>query len=249
MDNTSIARQFHEDGFIVVPGFVDSKRLREIAQQVDQYIAQVVPGLSPGDVYFEDAPSRAIKSLFRMHAHDPRFRELAEDPSLIGLMQAIFPQGEVICYDVGFFGKAARDGSVTPPHQDNGFTHWNPPLVLKASLAIDDATAQNGVMICQKGSHHLGVLPHQASGVAGFSQTLQSPVDTEAHPEVEIRMRPGDLALHHCDTVHRSGPNRTDRSRRMLSFVFRSSLAQPDPKHSRAVAEEVQRLHRAGARP
>ena len=98
-------------------------------------------------------------------------------------------------------------------------------------------------MICQKGSHKLGVQPHQPSGVVGFSQTLVEPVATDRYPDVAVCMEPGDLCLHHTDTVHRSGPNRTSRPRRMISLVFHSDLARHNKEKWAWVCNERERLY------
>ena len=45
-------------------------------------------------------------------------------------------------------------------------------------------------MICQRGSHKLGLLSHRSSGVPGFSQTLSEPVSTTDYPEVQCLMNP-----------------------------------------------------------
>ena len=234
MDIQSIAQIFHNDGFVVVPALFTPQQLTAIEVQLDRYIKDIVPTLEVGDVFYETS-STSIKSLFRLQRMS-FFARLGADERLLEIVHAIFTEGEVLLDDVGFFGKAARDGSVTPPHQDNGFSFWEPPHVLKASLALDPATLENGVMVCQKGSHKLGVLPHKPSGVEGFSQTMVEPADRDRYPEVPCLMQSGDLTVHHTDTVHRSETNPTDQSRRMLSMVYRSSQA----KRNMAGYEKVQ---------
>ena len=226
MELERISREFWRDGFIIIRSLFATDEIKEIEDRIDTYCRTVLPSLKVGDVFYEDGDSGAIKSMFRLQDHEPYFLDLAWDARLISIVKSIFSEGETVLKDVGFFGKAARDGSVTPEHQDNAFNFFEPPLCLKASLAIDDATAENGVMICQRGSHKLGVLPPRPSGILGFSQMLVESLDTAAYPEVPIAMKPGDMALHHTDTVHHSGPNTSDHFRRMLSMVYRSSKAK-----------------------
>jgi phytanoyl-CoA hydroxylase len=230
MDNKAIAAKFWEDGFIVVPGFFDAGRLGEIEGRLAGYMRDEVPNLKTGEIFYENPPSKAIKSLFGMQRHSEWFKALGQDVRMMELMRTIFPGGEVTCEDVGFFGKAARDGSVTPAHQDNGFSYLEPAWCLKASIGLDEASLANGVMFCQKGSHRIGLQPHEASGVLGFSQKLREPVSTELYPEVPCCMKPGDLTLHHTDTVHRSEGNPSSQSRRMLSMIYKSSLAVRNQK-------------------
>jgi ectoine hydroxylase-related dioxygenase (phytanoyl-CoA dioxygenase family) len=243
MHTASIAQQFHQDGFAIVRGLFSPDELAALESHLQEHIQTVVPRLKPGEVYYEDAPGKPIKSIFFLDRDVPCFRQLMGDPRLLEIMQAIYAGANVIQESVMFFGKAARVGSVTPPHQDNAFQCWQPPEALTATLALDESTPDNGVLICQKGSHKAGLLPHRPSGVMGFSQTLIEPLDTVAYPEVQLCMKPGDVSLHHINTVHRSGPNRTDRSRRQFGIGYRASRAQRDEVRRAKYKEALEKLH------
>jgi phytanoyl-CoA hydroxylase len=79
--------------------------------------------------------------------------------------------------------------------------------------------------------------------VLGFSQTLVEPLDPIAYPEVPCRMEPGDLTLHHTNTVHRSDGNPSPRPRRMVSLIYRSSLAVRNETQYAAVEHARKTLH------
>jgi phytanoyl-CoA hydroxylase len=248
MDLKRIAEEFHRDGYTVIHRVFSREEVAEIERQLAAFIRDVVPRLKPGDVYFEDTPDKPIKSIFRLHEHSEFFRQLMADERLLGLMRAIFPGGEIVQAGTAFFGKAARSGSVTPPHQDNAFQNLQPPEDLVCTIAVDASTPENGVLTVQRGSHKLGLLPHRPSGVMGFSQTLINPVDTAEHPEVQLCMEPGDICLHHTNTIHRSGPNTTDKSRRQLGLIYRSSRAKRDEVGWAKYQAEVKKLHEQQAR-
>jgi ectoine hydroxylase-related dioxygenase (phytanoyl-CoA dioxygenase family) len=148
-----------------------------------------------------------------------------------------------------FFGKAARSGSVAPAHQDNAFQNMQPPEVVICTIAIDESTPANGVLCVQKGSHRLGVLPHRPSGVMGFSQTLITPVDPVAHPEIQLCMKPGDMSLHHTNAIHYSGANTTDKSRRTVGLQYYSSRTKRDEEGWARYQAELKRLHSENKQP
>jgi len=229
MNANEIATQFQQDGFVIVRGAVDREGVRAIERELDWFIRTVAPKLGFGDIWYEDSPARPIKSMFRLHTHSPFFHDLMARPPLPDIMRAIFAPGEVVAEGVLYFGKPARDGSVTPMHQDNAFQCFNPPApALTATIAIDESTTDNGALTVQRGSHKLGLLPHRQSGVQGFSRCLIEPVDPARYSIVQLCMKPGDLALHHINTIHGSGANTTDRSRRQLGVGYCSSLAVRD---------------------
>jgi ectoine hydroxylase-related dioxygenase (phytanoyl-CoA dioxygenase family) len=247
MDPEQIARQFHEDGSIIVPGVFARSEIAEIEQQLGGVIRDAVPTLKPGRVYYEDVPGRPIKSIFRLEEFSPFFSRLMADERLLRIMRAIFPYTDVIQVGTSLFAKAARAGSVTPPHQDNAFQNLRPPEDLICTIAVDESTPENGALIVQKGSHKLGLQPHRPSGVMGFSQTLVNPVDTRRYPEVLLCMRPGDICLHHTNAVHRSDANTTDQSRRQLAIGYRSARAKRDEAGWAKYQVELRKLHQRHA--
>ncbi len=74
-----IVQQYNKDGFVIVRQLISPDEMAALDQHVDDFIRDVVPTLEPGDVYFEDAPSRPVKSIFRMNRHDPYFQQFADD--------------------------------------------------------------------------------------------------------------------------------------------------------------------------
>ena len=62
-------------------------------------------------------------------------------------------------------------------------------------------------------------------------------------------MEPGDVALHSVNTIHRSGPNQTDRSRRQVGIGYISSRARRDERAWAQYQEDLERLHTAKADP
>jgi phytanoyl-CoA hydroxylase len=244
MNIREIADRFHDDGCVVVRGVFSPQEIAAAEKELDVLIRTVVPRLHSGNVYFEDGPGRLIKSMFRLEQHSTLFRAMLADERLLRIARGIFPRGEIVRDAVSYFGKPARDGSVTPPHQDNFFQHWEPPMALTVTVSIDASTPENGALICAKGSHRK-LFPHHPSGVMGFSMTLDDPVDTTKYPEVHLCLEPGDIAIHHIAVIHRSEANRSDRSRRQLAIGYRSSLAKKNEESAARHKRMLEQLHAA----
>jgi phytanoyl-CoA hydroxylase len=242
MDLEAIARDFERDGFVIVRGVLSRDEVNEIERQVKSFIEHVAPKLGAGEVYYEDSPQRPVKAMHGINRHSEFFRNLRGHERVLQIIRAIWPQGDILQEAVSYFGKPARDGSVTPPHQDNFFQHWSPPLALTVTISIDPSTIANGALICSKGSH-CKLFPHHPSGVMGFSMTLDEPPDTTRYPEQHLCLEPGDIALHHIAVVHRSEANRSDRSRRQLAIGYRSSLAKKDEAAAARHKKMLEELH------
>jgi ectoine hydroxylase-related dioxygenase (phytanoyl-CoA dioxygenase family) len=247
MNIATITEEFETNGFAVVRGLFAPQRVAELEQALQAFVRDVVPDMPPGRVYYESSNAGVVKSIHGMNDPDPFFRDLLVQPRLLEILYAIWPGGDVVGESVMFFGKAAGDGSAAPAHQDNAFQCWDPPLALTATIAIDASTPENGALTCLRGSHRAGLLPHRQSGVMGFSRTLVDEPDTATYPPVQLCMRPGDLALHHVNTIHLSGPNRSASSRRQLGLSYHSSRAAVDQAAFDDYQQKLQALHASAA--
>jgi ectoine hydroxylase-related dioxygenase (phytanoyl-CoA dioxygenase family) len=247
MNCQQIAAAFHNDGFALIRDVFSLDEMAEIGQRLNDFIDKSVPDMASVNVYYEDAPGAPIKALHNLEVYSPYFRDLANDARLLKIMHAIWPKAEIIPHGLMFFGKAAHSGSSAPPHQDNAFQNLCPPEDLVCTLAIDRSTPENGALTVHRGSHKAGRLRHRASGVMGFSQTLLEPLSEKEYPSVQLCMNPGDICLHHTNTVHFSGPNNTDKSRRQLGIGYRTSRARLDEQAWTDYQSELAKLHASAA--
>ena len=54
MDYEAIAREYHENGFGVVPGFFSAEELAVVERQLRLYLQESLSDLEPGEAYYED---------------------------------------------------------------------------------------------------------------------------------------------------------------------------------------------------
>ena len=243
MDYKAIAQAYHQHGYAIVPGLFPPDDLRAVEAQVQGYLREAIAAPEPGEVHREDLPSSPIRCVFRMHERSDYFRKLMTEPRLISVVRAVFGGADVVADGVMLIDKAPHASYEFPLHQDNAYQFWSPPEAVAATLALDESTAENGAIVCWRGSHTLAVLPHAPSGVAGASLGLVEPRQVSHYPEVALAMKPGDLALHHVNVIHRTGPNRTGRHRRNLGFSFHSSRARRDEAANAHFQAHLQRIH------
>ena len=167
-----------------------------------------------------------------MEEHDPYFAELYDNPDLVALART-FMQDEVVPQTSQWFTKPARVGSETPPHQDGFYFKLNPNEAVTLWLALDRVDEENGCIRFLPESNRQGMRPHQLSSVLGFSQGITDYGAADFEAETPITLEAGDLTAHHSMTVHRADPNKSDRPRRALGFVYYASRAKKDLEQSK----------------
>jgi ectoine hydroxylase-related dioxygenase (phytanoyl-CoA dioxygenase family) len=231
MDFAQAVSDYERDGCIRVRGFLDATLLADVRRLLDRYVRDIVPTLPPGDRTLE-ADGVTVRNLWRMEQHDPFFADLARRSAESELIAKLV-RGKPVLMGVETFNKPARVGSGVPPHQDNAYFCQSPPDVLTIWIALDAATDANGPIFYLKGSHR-EMHPHRPSGVAGNSMGLAK---MPPHSDADVfrgTLEPGDALVHHCQTIHWSRPNKTDRPRCGLLMVFRAAHTQPDLALKRA---------------
>jgi phytanoyl-CoA hydroxylase len=87
-------------------------------------------------------------------------------------------------------------------------------------MALDPVDEENGCLRYVAGSHLHGLRPHGRSNVLGFSQGITDYGPADEAREVQIHLQPGDVVVHHGETIHRADPNRSAaRHRRAFAMV------------------------------
>lgn len=234
-------KTFARDGFVIIPSFFDKAFMDELDGAVNRYIRDVVPGLPPDQVFYEEGGRKAIKSMNRLDEHQSFFTQFKRHPKFLEVVSSLLQSNDIVVENLQFFGKPSFDGSVTPWHQDNGFQNYTPPESVMLWLALDDVSEENGCVTFARGSHLLGLQSHKPSGVIGFSMGAEPPSETEC-PRARAVMSRGSLSIHHCNTFHSSGANKSPNPRRALAVNMRTSRAQADMEARARIKEEVARL-------
>jgi len=97
-------------------------------------------------------------------------------------------------------------------HQDSGYVHENHEPYLTCWIALDDVTESNGSVY---------LLPYSRSGIRSYVKHIPDPRVNDkvcyfgADPGMPVIVPAGSMAVFSSTVIHRSGPNTTDRMRRV----------------------------------
>lgn len=131
-------------------------------------------------------------------------------------------------------------------HQDYGF--WVEegcarPAMTTVSIALDAQDRSNGCLQVIRGSHHLGVVEHPP---VGASRAVDPATLDKAQAEldvIDLELSAGDMVVFHCNTLHASGPNTSDRARTLLHCSYNAvSNAATEPFLDGHECHELKRL-------
>lgn len=98
-------------------------------------------------------------------------------------------------------------------HQDSGYVHNDCPMYLTCWVTLDDVTLENGTVF---------LLPYTQVGIRSVVQHIKDPRTNDMvgyfgkDPGVSVVIPAGSIACFSSYVFHRSGPNLTDKLRRVF---------------------------------
>lgn len=228
----SLKHQFDQEGFVVVPDLMTGAELAELSEMSDQLLdGKLKPdlaydGQTPDDFYTfwepsmkdrQDLPRRLrVRLMSWMCYHHSWFWEFACRPAVVDVMSDLFGGGGVQIFSDTVFMKPPRHGIEAAPHQDTAFWPKLSPNAILFWMAIDPATIENSCLHVVPQSHRIN-LPHHTDPVQG-KILLDDQFD--AGRQIPIELAPGSALIMDSGLIHRSYPNRSDRSRRAMTSVY-----------------------------
>ena len=124
--------------------------------------------------------------------------------------------------------KPAHYGSAHAFHQDSAYWPMDPPSLITVSIALEDATPENGCIKVIPGSHQGNL---QAWG--HIAQDQHAPLternDVDLSGQIDVPLKAGSAVLFHSKLVHGSGANTTDTSRNTALYAYFSPDVQYKP--------------------
>ena len=128
------------------------------------------------------------------------------------------------------------------PHQDNSYAKNPVGKYFTTNLFFQDASPENGMINIYPGTHKYGLLPykpqvsyHEDIGAVPGNETI-FPEDYDAETmKTDLHVKAGDFLIMHGNCVHGSYPNKTNRSRALLSasYVTKGAFFEPGPSAQR----------------
>ena len=128
---------------------------------------------------------------------------------------------DLLVWSSSFFVKEARDPAFVSWHQDATYWGLSAPDVVTAWVAFTDATVANGAMRMVPGSHGAQLVHHDTFAPHNLlSRGQEIAVEVDETRAVDVRLRAGEMSLHHVRMVHGSPANRSDDRRIGLAIRY-----------------------------
>lgn len=205
------AMAFDRDGFLLVESLFGAAEVSALLEAVEE--AQRVEAHA---FELKDTAGRASRLSLWTEIGDDLFGAVSASPRIVNTVRALLRE-EVYHWHSKVMLKEARQGGAWEWHQDYGYWyHDGPPYprLLSCMVALDPATRENGCLKVLVGSHLLGRLDHGRQGSQAGADPERVAAIARRLPVQYVEMSPGSALFFHCNLLHASEPNLSDRPRR-----------------------------------
>jgi len=215
---------FHQNGYIVIGKTLEDDHIEILRREYDHEFDTARQNnrfrnlaISNTDNLDEknNAPTQMLQ-ITQMCERNMHYRELVYHEPILDIAESLVGPNIQLYHDQALF-KPAHNGDSVFWHQDNGYWQCTPANLVSCWLTLDDVTVENGTMHVIPGSH-LRPLSHEKSSQTDALFDIEDQVDAASAKIIDLPA--GGIMFHHCQTLHHTPPNHTDRQRRAFAIHF-----------------------------
>ncbi len=235
---------FEDQGYLIIDHLLDSNELAECRHEIErlhQLAAEVDSREESRNNHFQREPFSGdqdsdglpvLRKIENTRAFSELFSQLATHPKLVAAVQNLLGE-DLLLFRSTLMLKPAFHGSAHALHQDSAYWPMEPPSLVTTSIALDDATPDNGCIKIIPRSHHWGL---QEWGQIAQAQDapLADRKDIDLSKQTDVPLKAGSAVLFHSLMVHGSGPNQTSRSRNTALYAYFSPQVRYVPGEGQA---------------
>lgn len=209
-----LLNNFNRDGYVVINDVLSQDQVARLKQRVDELASQEQQS---GSSHFY-SPSGKLQRVWNLLNKDPIFSEVLDRELIISAMGKIFNRDTIHdkYYLSSFQANILMAGAEAQKwHLDTPMPEPHPSWIIKSNTMwpLDDFTEINGATEVIPGSH---LIPHRPRTDHPMFISGQKKVIAKA----------GSVIITHGALWHRSGDNRSDRSRTVLLGSFAASFTR-----------------------
>lgn len=216
---------FWEKGYLPYGKVLDDATLELLRQEYDaeferawqQGALRNLSAKPDADLEEQKKAPQQMLQIMQMCERNIHFRRLLYNEKILDIVQDLIGPNIMLFHDQALF-KPAHAGGVVTWHQDNAYWRCRPATLVSCWLTLDNVDVENGAMQMIPGSHLKPIWHEEKNDV--ILKDTSSQINTSQAVTVELPA--GGCMFHHCQTLHYTQPNTTDRQRRAFAIHFMS---------------------------
>ena len=239
---------FEEEGYLIVENLLSPQELAECQAEIlrlhklaaeleakgenshfqrEPYAKDESQALASRGI--EDDRLPVLRKAENTRQYSEVFQRVSVHPKLIQAVQNLIGQ-DLLLFRSTLMFKPAFHGSAHGIHQDSAYWPMEPPMLVTVSIALNDATPENGCFKVIPQSHKWGL---QSWGHIARKQD-EPLTDHEEHDfskQVDVPLSAGSALFFHSLMAHGSGPNQSPDPRNTALYAYFSPQVRYVPSN------------------
>ncbi len=231
-------QHYREEGYVVVPNLLTPEEIDRYLNRASEIANGDLPEAAANrlvkDIYFAkgkhpmpEDPERALWKILNPDRFDPVMAECLRLPRLLDAAESLIGEDLLAFLLMFIYKPPGIEQSIHPFHQDAAYFMFGPQnLCLGAWIPLDPVSEENGSLSVVPRSHELDLRKHLVKQGINFGALAADDIEGNAayHEQaITMDLSPGDCLLFNTHLLHRSGGNRTDRHRRVITLHMASA--------------------------
>ncbi len=218
------AEHYREHGYVRIGALVAEPLLSSLRREYDLLFseARVNGGYrnlaidKTADVHAKADGEGQMLQIEQVCERSILFRKLLYNEQILDIVEDLIGPNIQLYHDQALH-KPADTGAPVFWHQDNGYWKCVPAEIVTCWLTLDAVDAENGAMHVVPGSH-VKLIEHKKS--VESNALLETQVQPHIGETEVIELPAGGVMFHHCQVLHYTPANRTNRQRRAFAIHF-----------------------------
>ncbi len=191
---------------------------------------------------YRGAAAQSIVHTHHVQNYSAAWLDAMRSPALLDPIEELIGP-DLVLHHSKLFQKPAGSGAPFPMHQDWSYFPTADDTMLAAIIHLSDATKDMGCLRAFPGSHKLG-RRRSTSGLTSRDDAAEYQRFLDEFPDADATLYPaeaGDVFVFTYFTVHGSGPNLSDRTRKTVLCQIFSGNDEVEPGSTHAFSGLVLR--------
>lgn len=209
---------YEDSGFVLIRNLFSAEEIGHIRAAIDN-----PEGVLKHTYSRSDGANREAKLCLWLHPGSDVTGVAVRINKVAGTMEKLMGGQEIYHYHTKVIRKEARTGGAFVWHQDYGYWYYNGclfPDMGTVFMPVDDCFKVNGCLSIVPGSHKMGRLDHETVGEQLQADGKRLEKILEKFPSCYVEMSPGDVLFFHCNLLHASTQNSSDKRRYVLISTY-----------------------------
>ena len=215
---------FLNDGFLIIPNLLDAEETELLltAANDDPMMKENVFDVS-------DQKGQTSQMTLWNHPGDDLWGMVSRSNRIVASIEQLL-DGEVYHYHSKLIQKKPNEGGAWEWHQDYGYWYKNGclfPHMASCWIALNHADKENGCLQVIRGSHIAGRIEHGVYSTQHCADPERVEQLLDRLELVYCELKPGSAVFFHCNTLHRSDANTSERNRWNLICCYNAARNDP----------------------